>query len=134
MANEVRGEFTIPLEGVDHVMRPTWEAIVAFEAATGKSLVVLAQNASAGNLTMREMGTIAGECIRAFGKAENNASHAGVNDQAVMRCIADLGALHALKPLQQLLLIAATGGVDASGKVKAAVMGNGSTELGATAA
>jgi hypothetical protein len=43
MSNEARGEFEIELEGVKYGMRPSYDAIVAFEEGTGgKGLLDLA--------------------------------------------------------------------------------------------
>ena len=68
------------------------------------------------------MGTIAGECIREFGRqATDDAAkrlHLSVNDEAVVRCIVGLGPLKALRALSPMLIAAATGGVEPSGEAK----------------
>ena len=51
--NEVRGEFAIELDGAKHLMRPSWEAILAFETALDKCVIELAQSASMGRLKTR---------------------------------------------------------------------------------
>ena len=119
-ANETRGEITITLEGVDYVMRPSYEAIVAFEASTGRSLIQLAQDASAGALSTTYLAEIIAECIRAWGRAVGDNAVANINAKRVARLLIDEGVLIALKRVEVLLFMAATGGMTSSGEVKAA--------------
>jgi hypothetical protein len=67
-ANEVRGELSLKLaDGVEYVLRPSHEAIVAFEAETGRGLFDLSRSADTGMLTSSEAAIIATHCIRAHG-------------------------------------------------------------------
>ncbi|UAK23671.1 GTA-gp10 family protein [Sphingomonas nostoxanthinifaciens] len=129
--NKVKGEFAIALDGADHIMRPSYEAIVAIETETGKSVIALANDATNAALTVREMATIAGECVREYGRQESDASHQNVNDAAVQRCIVEMGPLHALSPIQDMLIKAATGGITATGKPKAPTTTAKTSEQGA---
>lgn len=122
-ANEVRGEISIKLaDGVEYVLRPSFEAIVAFEAETGRGLFDLARAADNGMLTMTEAAAIVTQCIRAQGKAMHDQNLIGVNAKKVGALIvaAEGGLFLAMKRLNTLLFIAATGGYSPTGEVRAA--------------
>ena len=63
-ANKTRGEVSLELEGVEYVLRPSYEAISAFEAQTDRSLIDLARAAGDGQLKMSEAAIIVTECNR----------------------------------------------------------------------
>ena len=113
-----RGEISILLEGVEYVLRPSYDAIVGFEAATGKSLIELARDA--GDLSVSDAAAVATECIRAWGKAIGNNAAAGVNARRVAELMieADGGVALVLARLRVLLFGAATGGYTGAGEPK----------------
>lgn len=117
-----RGEMALLLDGVEMVMRPTYEAIIAFERATGKGLLQLARDALAGALTLGEVAQIACECIRAWGRDVEDKGAAGANPKRVADLILEGdGGLHkASVTVGALLTMASTGGYTAQGKPKPA--------------
>ena len=125
-ANESRGEVSITLDGVDYVMRPSYEAISAIEDQTGSGLIALAEQAQRGTMKLETLATIVTEAVRAWGRA------AGPDASADQRAARDFGArrvgelileggiLPAMSRAGVMLLLAATGGVTSSGEVKPA--------------
>ena len=78
-ANKTRGEVSLELEGQEYVLRPSYEAISAFEAQTDRSLIDLARAAGDGQLKMSEAAIIATECIKAHGRAVDDKALAAFN-------------------------------------------------------
>jgi len=126
-AIEDRGEIAITLDGVEMVLRPTFEAITAFEASTGKGLMVLAEEAVARRLTLGEVVQIATESIRAWGRATQNRDASGAQSGRIAELILDSpeGFAGALQAVGSMLALAATGGYTAMGEVKAATKATG---------
>lgn len=120
-ANEERGEITLVLDGADFVLRPSHEAIMAFEEATGKGLLQLARDAISGVLRTAEVAYIAAECIRAWGRATGQKSAQGVNAPRIAELIqeSELGVRGAMDTIAAVLALASTGGYTAQGEVKA---------------
>ena len=120
-ANPTRGEVSLELEGQEYVLRPSYEAISAFEAQTDRSLIDLARAAGDGQLKMNEAAIIATECIKAHGRAIDDKAMAAFKPSRVGDLIlqAEGGLLIAVKRLELLLFMAATGGYTGSGEVKA---------------
>lgn len=120
-ANAERGEITLTLDGAEFVLRPSNEAIMAFEEATGKGLLQLAQESLRGALRLGEVAQIATECIRAWGRATGQKSSQGVNALRIAELIteADGGFVTACKVISAMLSLASTGGYTAQGEVKA---------------
>ena len=120
-ANATRGEISVEMEGVEYVLRPSFEAISAFETQTNRSLIDLARAAGDGQLKMGEAAVIVTECIKAHGRAVDDKGMASFNPKRVGELIqeADGGLLIVMKRLELLLFMAATGGYTASGEVKA---------------
>lgn len=135
-AIEDRGEMKLVLLGRDYVMRPTYEAVTAIEAAAGRGLVDLARDAVAGKMTLAETAQIATECIRAFGREEGDKDAAGATAPRIARLILDSaeGLFGALSQVSALLSLAATGGFDASGNLKAVTMKTMTTDEAPVAA
>lgn len=125
-ANKTRGEVSLELEGQEYVLRPSYEAISAFEAQTDRSLIDLARAAGDGELKLSESAIIVTECIKAHGRATDDKALAAFNAARVGELIlqADGGLLIAMKRLELLLFMAATGGYTGSGEVKATTKGN----------
>lgn len=118
-ANGERGEITVSLEGVDHVLRPSFEAQVAIERQCGRSIEQLAQAAGEGALTINDAAIVVTECVKAFGRATGDSTMGAYTSQRVGECIVEAGKLGIVKRLELLLYLAATGGYTASGEVRA---------------
>lgn len=120
-ANVDRGEFALVLDGERYVLRPSYQAIVAFEGATGKGLLELAQAALAGQLTLGETAAVACECIRAWGRATDNVGAKGAGGERIAELILDSegGLIAAMPAVGAVLAMAATGGLTAQGEVRA---------------
>ena len=119
--NTERGEIALKLEGEMLVLRPTYEAIEAFEASTGKGMLQLAREAVTGTLRVAEMAQIAAECVRAWGRATENRSAQGVNATRIAELIleSDEGVHGAMRTIGAVLALASTGGYTAKGEPKA---------------
>lgn len=122
IANEHRGEIALAIDGARMVMRPSFEAIVAFEGATGKSLMQLAQQGIDHKLSLAEVAQIATETIRAWGRANNDRNASGASAERIAELILDApgGYRDALLAVGAMLALAATGGYTAKGEPKAA--------------
>ncbi len=129
-AVEDRGEYALTLVGRDYVMRPSYEAIGAIEAAAGRGLIDLARDAIAGKLTLADTAHVACECIRAFGRSEQDRDSAGATAARIACLILDSpGGFHgALQVVSGLLSLAVTGGFDSQGNPKPATMTKTTTE------
>lgn len=119
-ANETRGEIALDLSDKEYVLRPTYQAIQAIEAKTGKGLLALARDAA--ELTLSDASTIATECIKAHGKHVGDELMAKYSADKIgqMMLETDGGLAACLGRLSALLMVAATGGYTASGELKAA--------------
>lgn len=129
-AIEDRGEFTLPLVGRHYPMRPSYEAIVAIEAAAGRGLVDVARDAINAKLTLADTALVACECIRAFGRDEEDRDAAGATAPRIARLILDSeGGFHAAQQIVSgLLSLAVTGGFDSAGNPKPATTKTTTTE------
>lgn len=136
MDNPERGEFALILEDERFVLRPSFEAIVAFEQETGKGLLDLTRSAIGGTATLSEIAIIATHCIRAWGRENDLTSAAGVNAQRVGRLImeSEQGLTGATVMIGTLLALAVNGGLTAAGEVKAASTTSPTTGLPSGAA
>jgi hypothetical protein len=120
-ASAERGEISLTLDGGVYVLRPTFEAIEAFEDSTGKGLQQLAREGIEGALRTSEVAMIACECIRAWGRATGSKSAAGVNSRRVGELLleAEGGVIGAQRVVAGVLAMASTGGYTALGEPKA---------------
>jgi hypothetical protein len=122
IANE-RGEIFLPLDGQRYWLRPSHAAIEAAEKDTGKSLAELTNLAHRQSLSIAEQAVVAQEMMKAWGRAnpedEMASSHSGANRKRVAELIYEAGAISIQPRLAVLLTLALTGGVDASGEMKA---------------
>jgi hypothetical protein len=121
-ANDTRGEISLELDGTEYVLRPSFEAIKAFEDGTGKKGVfLLGRMAEEDQLTLGDASVIVAECIKAHGRAIGDNAMAAVNAQRIGELImaSDGGFLIAMKKIALLLWMATTGGYTGSGEVKA---------------
>lgn len=132
-ANAHRGEVSLKLDGEDFVLRPSYEAIVAFEAATGRGLLALARSALAGELTLDTTAAIATECIRAWGRETNNFAAKASNPSRIASLIIESedGFADVLGTIAGMLSLAATGGYNASGEARAPAVAKKKTPAGA---
>ncbi len=115
-ANEHRGEIDMVLGGKTYVLRPSFQAIAAFERATGLSLIQLTDAARLGSLSMSGAQAVVTECINAAAKRDLDK----VAPERVGELIyeADGGLFIAQKRLAALLSLASTGGYTAAGERK----------------
>lgn len=118
---EERGELALSLDGQTMIMRPTFEAIHAFEVSTGKGLLQLAQEALNRTLPLFELAQVVTECVKAWGRATKSASAQGANAPRVAELILESegGFYAALNTVAGMLALATTGGYTAQGELKA---------------
>ncbi len=133
-ANPERGEITVELEGVPHVLQPSYQAQVAIEQQTGLSLEQLSDGAGRSAMSIEHMAIIVTECVRAHGRATKNGTLSAYTAERVGECIVESGKLMIAKRLELLLYLAVTGGYRASGELRAPTTPAGPTEPVATAA
>jgi hypothetical protein len=117
-ANAERGEIEVELDGMAHVLRPSFAAQIEIERQTGKSIEQLASRAGDSALSLDDAAIVVTECVKAFGKATGNAAMQDYNYVRVGECIVEAGKLQVVKRLELLLYLAATGGYTAQGEVK----------------
>lgn len=115
-ANPIRGEVDIDLAGITFTLRPSYEAIVACEGQLGLALTEMALAADRGALSIGDTAAIVTELVRAWGKETGSNAARGVNVKKVGQLIFEMGVMTALPRVAIVLLKAASGGVDASGK------------------
>jgi len=92
-ANPLRGEATLAVAGVTHVLRPSFENLVLAEAELG-SLFALVERAAAGGLTLTDMTALLWHCL----PAEHRPERAAVG-QAVLA----MGLVGATVPVRSVL-------------------------------
>ncbi|MDX3908423.1 MAG: GTA-gp10 family protein [Sphingobium sp.] len=124
---QARGELSLRIDGGEMGLRPSFEAITAFERETGKGLLLLAREALSGSLTLGETAQIACQCIRAWGRDTGSIGAKGARADRIAELIleSDGGIREALATVAGLLSLAATGGYSAKGEAKAATMETG---------
>lgn len=121
-ANERRGEQIVTLGGHEYVMRPSWQAIEAIEAKTGKALAELTILATAAKLKGLEIATIVTECVKADLRHRDKGAEA---DMWKVERVAELlmdgegGFFKVITDMVGFLRDAATGRYTAKGEVKA---------------
>ena len=109
-ANALRGEVSISLEGVEYVLRPTFEAITAIEDQTGQPLVDLAQAADQHALPVKQAAIVVTECIKAWGRETAQPQLTKFNAQRIGELIFAEGLLKAQPRVALVLWAALTGG------------------------
>jgi hypothetical protein len=121
---DVRGQITVPLEGQDFVLRPSFEAIVEIEKALGKSHEQLAHEAVRFQLTYLELGVICVHMMQAHAKACPDdplvTSYRGAKPERLQSMIYEAGKAKVTTRVAVLLAGALSGGYTAKGEVKAA--------------
>jgi len=76
-ANPLRGEATLAVCGVTHVLRPSFENLVLAEGELG-SLFALVERAAQGTLTLTEMTALLWHCLPTDNRPERAAVGAAV--------------------------------------------------------
>jgi hypothetical protein len=118
-----RGEITLPMGGEEFCLRPSMEAIKAIQRETGKSLYSLSVAAQAIDLSLDQCEIIATEMMKAWGKSNEDdpraVQHRGANRETVGQMIFEAGDAKIQPRLAVALIAALTGGVTASGELKA---------------
>jgi hypothetical protein len=119
-----RGEIALTLGDMTLVMRPSYEAIIGFEAATGRGSYELSQSALAGRLTLAEMAQVACECIRAWGRATGDTSAKGSNPKKIAELIIESegGIRDAMSTIAGMLVLTVTGRYTSKGELKPTTM------------
>lgn len=118
---DTRGEITLPLGGVEYHLRPSRTAISAIEAKL-RPLPALVAESSRGDLSLKDMGIIAVEFMRAWAEAnpkgERVVGHRDANPDKVSDLIYESGAPKIFARLVAVLMGALNGGYTASGERK----------------
>lgn len=110
-ANEIRGEVSIALDGVAYVLRPSYEAGVAIEQATGRSLMELAVAAAGSRMLLPQLAIVVTEYIKAWGRETGNTSTEHFDVQRVGELIHNgKGGIMAAMPRVELVLAQAVSG------------------------
>ena len=110
--NETRGEFALLLDGVEYVLRPTYEAIVAIEKACARSISELARAAFDRSLSIEHAALVAVHCIRAWGRETGDKGAQFAAPPRIGSLIVGAGTHTVFPALATALTLAATGGVD----------------------
>jgi hypothetical protein len=120
-ANAERGEHSISLGGKTYVLRPSHAAITAIEEETGRATLALVRLGNCGELSLKQLGIIGAELIRA-GADEDDEFTQGVDADRIEEMIFEnpKGLPEAQSRFGLCLLDAATGGRTVSGEAKAA--------------
>lgn len=119
-ANEIRGEASMMIDGVEALLRPSMEAIRKAEVASGTGLLHLCQLAGSGQMDSLMAAKVITPLLRAGAReGDTGMRNAGVDRIAELILEAPGGLMIALKKLEIVLMMAATGGYTATGEVKA---------------
>lgn len=93
LANPIRGEAVLVVDGVPRLLRPSFTALVAAEEELGP-LFALVERAGAGGLTLHEIAALLWHCL---------ADREAVPRAAVGEAVIAMGLAAALAPLRVLL-------------------------------
>lgn len=111
MANKVRGEFDLTIDGKVYTARPTFEAIASIEGALNTGAFPLGQKCISGNLGVAEMAQVIHFGIRAVhGRAKTPAIN------IIGEFLLSEGISEFLGPVGEFLLKAFTGDKDRTAK------------------
>jgi hypothetical protein len=91
--NALRGEAAIVIEGVAHLLRPSFDALVRAEEELGP-LFALVERAGEGQLRLAEMAALFWHCL---------ADPAALTRERVGEAVVAMGLAEAAKPLRVLL-------------------------------
>jgi hypothetical protein len=93
LANPLRGEASIPIDGAHRLLRPSFAALVAAEEELGP-LFALVERAGRGELRLAEVAGVFWHCL---------AERDGLTREQVGEAVLALGLAEASKPLRVLL-------------------------------
>ncbi len=99
-ANSQRGETSITIDGCTHLLRPSFEALVAAEDELG-SLFTVVEQASQGQLTLAQIAGLFWHCLAADNRPDRN---------IVGEAVVQMGLVEAAKPLRVILRQIVKGG------------------------
>lgn len=91
-ANALRGEASLPVAGIPHLLRPSFTALVAAEEELGP-LFALVERAGAGGLKLAEMAALFWHCLAKRGDLPREAVGEAVVAQGLAACAAPLRTL-----------------------------------------
>ena len=91
--NALRGEASIPVDGLERKLRPSFEALVRAEEELGP-LFALVERAGEGQLRLTEIAGLFWHCL---------ADRAGLSREAVGEAVLAMGLAQAARPLRLLL-------------------------------
>ena len=117
-ANKYRGEHTLELAGKTYKLRPSYDAIVEMEDATGHSLMELTLKADGQRLRLPQAAAVSVALIKA---GATDPLTAAVSAERIGQLIYEEGLVKVVIRLTLCLNDAVTGGRSALGEVKAAV-------------
>jgi len=92
IANPLRGEASLAIDGEPRLLRPTFAALVAAEAELGP-LFALVERAAAGQLRLEEMVTLFWHCLADRDEISRDAVGQAVLAQGLAGCAPPLGML-----------------------------------------
>jgi hypothetical protein len=118
-ANSQRGEHELVLAGKRYRLRPSISALAAIEEETGKSVIALVRLSGIGELSIKQLGIIGAELIRAGADQADSMTRA-VNPEKIAELIFEEGLPQAQAKFSICLLDAAQGGRKSTGEAKAA--------------
>jgi len=93
MPNAMRGETSLTVAGTIHLLRPSFESLVAAEEEIGP-LFALVERASEGSLTLKEMGALVWHCI----PGDKRPTREEIGD-----ALLEMGLVAATKPVRTIL-------------------------------
>ncbi len=93
LANPLRGEASLDISGEAHVLRPSFEHLVAAEAELG-SLFTLVEQAAAGALSLADITALLWHCL----PAEDRPDRATVG-----KAVLEMGLVKAIQPVRMVL-------------------------------
>jgi hypothetical protein len=99
-ANPLRGEASLMVAGKAHVLRPSFEHLVAAESELG-SLFALVERAAQGALTIAEIAALLWHCLPAETRPER---------AAVGAAVLEMGLVQAVQPVRAVLAQILEGG------------------------
>jgi hypothetical protein len=83
-ANPLRGEASLVIAGQPHVLRPSFENLIAAESELG-SLLALVERAASGALTLTEITALLWHCLPAAARPERAEVGAAVLEMGLMK-------------------------------------------------
>ena len=112
-ANPERGEVSLMIKGEEHILRPTWQAIVEMETGTKKPIMHLFTEFGTGRFSAHDLCVVLTACLS--GSGEKGVTYAKVGDIIMELGLANQDLLMAVG---QVIRAALGGGVQ-PGEVKA---------------